>query len=141
MTGVVDQAASWLAAVGGVAGLGSMMKIGVDRRATKTKTDKVAVDTAVGLLAPFKESIEFLKQELADEREAASRRDRAMRGEVGWLREYIGDLVDALRAAGVDVPPPRAVPVPGLGFDAPMPDPEPPPPPRRRAPRRKDPAP
>jgi hypothetical protein len=139
---VVDQVSQWMAAVGGVAGIGSLMKIGIDRRASRTRSDKVAVDTAVGLLAPFKESIEYLKRELADERETASRRDRAMRGEVGWLREYIGDLVDALRAAGVDVPPPRAVPVPGAGgFDVPMPEIEPPPPPRRRAPRRKDPAP
>jgi hypothetical protein len=149
VSGVLDQAAQWLAAIGGTAGIGSLLKLGIDRRTAKSKADQVVTDTAVGLLKPLKEQIQYLQDQQHAEREVTELRARTHQAEIGWLREYVGQLVEGLRSVGADVPPPPPMPVrfeiapPPMRPPPPGPDPadDPPPPrPRRRTPPRRDPA-
>lgn len=117
---VLTQMLTALGALGGVAGLGAVAKIGVERRqgraaAQRVEVDagKVVTDTAVGLLEPLRTQIGFLAEELARSR-AEAERDRAesalLRREVHDLREYIGELVASLRGLQAPVPtPPRGL--------------------------------
>lgn len=116
---VLPQLVALLGAVGGVAGLGAVFRIGIDRRkgraeAARSEVDagKVVADTAVGLVEPLRAQIEYLGEELRESREESKQsraETEALRREVHELRGYIAQLVDALAAAGAEIPPRRGV--------------------------------
>lgn len=110
---VLQFALQIITALGGVAGLGALLRIGIDKRTARAaaakeeaSAGKVVIDNAVGLLQPFKEQVEFLRQELI----AARSESRALRDDVRRLHEYTGRLIEALEAVGADVPPPPPPP-------------------------------
>ena len=147
MTGaaLLDALPQWLAALGGVAGIGALFRIGIERRtgkalAARKEADatRVVTDTAVGLLDPLKEQVEFLRQDLTRSRAEAV----ALRDDVRDLHEYINLLIDVIEAAGLPIPPrPRPVlreerEAAPLGPPEAPPEPPAAPRPRRSRPRR-----
>ncbi len=115
MSGILDLATQGLAAVGGVAGLGALFRIGIDRRTAKANAShaeadadragaaatRAVTDTAVGLLDPLRESVKFLTDELSQSRAEAS----ALRADVAALHTYVNLLMDVIEAAGLPAPP------------------------------------
>lgn len=116
MTALLDVLPQWLTAVGGLAGLGALLRIGIDRRKARADvrgeeagTSKIVTDTALGLLEPLRGQISYLTAELgASRQEAAASRHESerLRSEVAQLREYIAGLVRDLSRAGLVVPTP-----------------------------------
>ena len=95
-------------ALGGVAGIGAVMKVGSDRRTSKAKAlrddavaTKAVVDTALGMLTPLRKQVDDLAADLAKSRQEAV----ALRDDVRGLHEWINDLITALENAGLPVPP------------------------------------
>lgn len=105
-----------LAAAGGGAGIGSLFRIGIERRKSRAEAaggeasnSQVISDTAVGLLEPLRTQIEYLGEELVASRHesrAARTESQELRAEVHELREYIAVIVAALAQAGAVVPAP-----------------------------------
>lgn len=108
MSDIVDVGVQILTAIGGVGGIGAVMKMGIDRRKSRSaaardeaSASKVVTDTAVGLLKPFKEQVEYLALQLTKSQEQTSEALAEMR----ILRDYVQELIATIRAAGLPIPP------------------------------------
>jgi hypothetical protein len=107
-TTLIEQLPAWLASVGGIAGIGALFRINSDRRAARAEAahkeadaTKAVTDTAVGLLDPLKESVEFLTSELKASRAEAT----ALRTDVAELHKYVTQLMHVIEGAGLPLPP------------------------------------
>lgn len=89
ITVVAQAVGALLAAIGGVAGITALLKIGPERKKITAEAFRAGVDstqvlsnTAVALLEPYAEQIKFLRSELAGAREEIT----SLRAEIRTLR-------------------------------------------------------
>lgn len=113
MTGIVDNVAQIVAAVGGVAGVSSLFRLGIDRRKGRADAQVVegaaaraVTDSAVVLVKPLHDQIDYLSARLLTVQTEASAEARTLRSEVRWLRSRVAQLIDSLRAAKAPIPDP-----------------------------------
>lgn len=108
-------AGTLVAALGGIAGLASLLTIRVTRRklaseGSKNEADaaKVLSDTAVSLLAPARQQVTDLQgqvEHLADQLDGAQREVRKLRLDVRALTDRLGEAQRLLTRHGVPFPP------------------------------------
>lgn len=89
ITAIAQAVGALLAAIGGIAGITALLKIGPERKKITAEAFRAGVDstqvlsnTAVSLLDPYTEQIKFLRSELASAREEIV----SLRAEIKMLR-------------------------------------------------------